>query len=57
MDIGKFLHGFLHSDLAQSIEEFALHELIALIKKLYPEDVLLNTFLAKIEQEILKLQK
>ena len=56
MSIAAFLKSFLNSSLGKELEGFALDELLALIKKLYPNDELLINIISKIEDEIKKIQ-
>ena len=56
MSLLSFIRGFLKSDIGKEIEGLTLDELLALLKKIYPQEKTLIAIVAKIEDEIKKLQ-
>ncbi len=45
-----------HSAFLGELEKLALHEILALLKGLYPNDVAMIAIVQKVSDEILKLQ-
>jgi len=45
-----------HTNLLADLEEMGIHEVISLLKTLYPQDVTLIAIVQKISDEVLKLQ-
>jgi hypothetical protein len=45
-----------HSSLLSALEKLALHEVIALLRGLYPNDPAMIAIIQKISDEVLKLQ-
>ena len=58
MSLQDAIKGFVmsHNSLLSEIEKLALHEVIALLKSLYPNDPLIISIVEKISNEVMKLQ-